>query len=429
MPCDLSLVIPCYNESIHLIESVARLLHTLDGSRLDYEVVFVDDFSRDNTRTLLDEICAESERCRAIFHEANMGRGGAFKTGYRATDGEVCGFIDIDLEIDALYIPALVSLICDDGYDVATGHRFYLFRQTRALHRHVLSRAYRMIAQFALGFGIRDSETGCKFFKRATATRAVLGSKNNSWFWDTEVMARAAQQGLRIAEMPVLFLRQAGKPSSVRVFRDSWQYLIDLQRFRAENGLSLTQKSPLYWTGKGYDFAMRRLYGVNYTRTFAEVARRIPAGASVVDLCSGTCRIERDFLRTKGCDYIGLDVNADLIMAARRAGVKVRRFDLLSEDVPEADYVIMCSSFYHFRELESETRRLIARGVSTVAVEHLSAEIREPSPRRRAGSYEGKTLPEVERDMVAAALRETAGKWHSICSRKSMGELLQSLGR
>ncbi len=354
MPPDLSLVIPCYNESSHLRDSVARLLRTLDGSRLDYEVVFVDDCSNDDTRAILREVCTESARCRGIFHESNKGRGGAFKTGYGASAGYVCGFIDIDLEIDALYIPALVSLIRDDGYDIATGHRFFLLRQTRQLHRHLLSHSYRIISQFALGFEIKDSETGCKFFKRATATRVVLGTRNDGWFWDTEVMAHAALQGLRIVEMPVLFLRKPDKPSTVRIFRDSWQYLKNLRDFRIVNGLSLRQKSPLYWTGKGYDLAMRRLYGDRYARTFADVARRIPAGASVVDLCAGTCRIERDFLRAKGCDYLGLDFNPRLMTAARRAGANVRRFDLLCEDVPEADYVIMCSSFYHFRDRESE---------------------------------------------------------------------------
>ena len=59
MPPDLSLVIPCYNESSHLRESAARLLATLDGSRLDYEVVFIDDSSSDDTRAILTEICGD----------------------------------------------------------------------------------------------------------------------------------------------------------------------------------------------------------------------------------------------------------------------------------------------------------------------------------------------------------------------------------
>ena len=99
MSLDLSLIIPCYNEATHLRESVVALLKTLDGARLEYEVVFVDDHSQDATREILQEICASSDRCRAIHHDQNRGRGAAFKTGFVATDGPVAGFIDIDLEI------------------------------------------------------------------------------------------------------------------------------------------------------------------------------------------------------------------------------------------------------------------------------------------------------------------------------------------
>ena len=232
MSLDLSLIVPCYNEATHLRESVATLLKTLDGVRLEYEVVFVDDCSRDETREILVEICAASDRCRVLHHDQNRGRGAAFKTGFAATDGAVAGFIDIDLEIHPLYIPALVALIRDEGYDVASGHRFYLVRQTRALLRHVLSVGYRWLCRPVLGVNVTDSETGCKFFRRETATEIVLGSLNDGWFWDTEVMARAVYAGLKIIEMPVLFLRLPEKPSSVRVVRDTWQYMVDLQRFR-----------------------------------------------------------------------------------------------------------------------------------------------------------------------------------------------------
>jgi glycosyltransferase involved in cell wall biosynthesis len=351
---DLSLIIPCYNEATHLRESVAAMLQTLDDSRLEYEVVFVDDCSRDATREILEEICAQHERCRVLFHEQNRGRGAAFKTGFAGTNGEVAGFIDIDLEISPLYIPALVSLVLKQGYDVATGHRFYLFSQTRQLHRHAISKGYRWVCRLALGFDVKDSETGCKFFRRDTTSEVVLGSVNDGWFWDTEVMARAVFANLRISEMPVLFLRQPEKPSSVRVIRDTRQYLIDLHRFRIASGFSLQYCSPIYWTGIGYDLVMKLLYRSQWEPTYREVADRIPGGASVVDVCAGTARIYRDFLKDRACEYLGLDFSGHLVMSASRHGAPMRRFDLLCDEVPEADYVVMCSSFYHFHDREDE---------------------------------------------------------------------------
>jgi glycosyltransferase involved in cell wall biosynthesis len=349
MQPDLSLVIPCYNEAPHLRASVTAICEVLDQTRYDYELVFVDDGSQDDTRACIEDLCRDAPRFRFVFHERNRGRGAAFKTGFAASTGRVTGFLDIDLEVHALYIPALVNLIERHGYDVVTGYRHYLLRQTRALHREVLSRAYRALCRVLLDCGVRDSETGCKFFRRATAAGVVLGSEADGWFWDTEVMARAALMNLRIHEMPVLFLRRFDKQSTVRLFTDIRRYLPALHHFRAQVGLSLVNKSPIYWTCVGYDAGMRLLEGRQRDAIWAEVARRIPAGATVVDVCCGTARLYRDHLRGRVAGYLGLDFNGHFVMGARKRGVPARFFNLLADPVPEADYVVMCSSFYHFR--------------------------------------------------------------------------------
>jgi glycosyltransferase involved in cell wall biosynthesis len=352
MALDLSLIVPCYNEADHLRESVAAILEVLEATRYEYEIVFVDDGSQDGTRTLLPDLCARTPRCRYIFHDQNRGRGGAFKTGFAASTGRVAGFLDIDLEVHALYIPALVNLIDRHGYDVATGYRYYLLGQTRGFVRHVLSQGYRLLTKVLLDFGVRDSETGCKFFRRQTTAAVIAASECDGWFWDTEVMARAALASLRICEMPVLFLRRMDKRSTVRLLPDSWRYLVELHRFRQKVGLSLLNKSPVYWTCTGYDLMMRLLYRRQYEETYAEVAGRIPAGASVVDVCCGTARLGRDFLHERPGRYLGLDFNAHFVMGARKRGLQARFFNLLTEEVPAADYVTMCSSFYHVRAAE-----------------------------------------------------------------------------
>jgi glycosyltransferase involved in cell wall biosynthesis len=347
MAIDLSLVIPCYNEARHLRESVRALLEVLQSTRYDYEVLFVDDGSRDGTPALLQEICRDEPACRYLLHDRNRGRGAAFKTGFRETTGRVTGFIDIDLEVHALYIPALVNLIDRHGYDVVTGYRYYLLRQTGGLVRNALSHAYRLICKLLLDFGVRDSETGCKFFCRETAGAAVLESDSDGWFWDTEVMARAALMDLRIHEMPVLFLRRADKRSTVRLLPDVYRYLVELAQFRPKVGLSLSSKSPIYWTCVGFDLAMRLLYRAQYRETYAAISELIPDGASVVDVCCGTARLARDGLRGRRVEYLGLDFNGHFVMGVRKRGIHAKFFELLSGPIPSADYVVMCSSFYH----------------------------------------------------------------------------------
>ena len=379
---DLSLVVPCYQEEGHLRDSVAAVIETLDATRLDYEIVFVDDASRDGTRAILEQICAATPRCRAIFHPHNRGRGAAFKTGYAASTGRVTGFLDIDLEVAPHYIPPLFRLVDGKGFDVATGYRHYLLRQTGALHRHFLSQAYRMVCRFLLGFGIRDSETGCKFFRRETASGAVLGSESDGWFWDTEVLARAALADLRIVEMPVLFLRRSDKQSTVRLLHDSWAYLVELHRFRGKVGLGLASKSPVYWTGIGYELLMRALYRQGFHALYAAVARHVPPGARVADVCAGPGTLWHECLREKGADYLALDFNGHFVMSARRRGARARWFDLRREPVPEADVVVLGSSLYHFRPREDELlARLLAAARRKVIVSEPVVNVASQGPR------------------------------------------------
>jgi len=163
---DLSLVLPCYNEGPHFEQSVGTLLDVLNHTSLTYEIFFVDDKSQDNTRELIGQICEKNPQCRTHFHTENKGRGAAFKTGFQMTSGQVTGFIDIDLEIHALYIPYLVGLILTHHYDMSLGRRYYVLNQTGVIHRHILSHAYRKLSQLMLGIDFHDTETGCKFFQK-----------------------------------------------------------------------------------------------------------------------------------------------------------------------------------------------------------------------------------------------------------------------
>jgi glycosyltransferase involved in cell wall biosynthesis len=289
---DLSLVIPWHNEATHLRASVCALLELLETTRLHYEVVFVDDGGQDDTRALLEELCIEHGQCRYLCHEANRGRGAAFKTGFAASKGRVTGFIDIDLEVGPHYIPAMVNLIDRHGYDVVTGRRYYAWSQTGLL-RHAMSQAYRVLMRRALGMRLQDSEAGYKFFHRERAGSVVLESRHDGSFWDTEVMVRAVLRNLRIHELPVLFVRRHDKKSTVRIVPDTANYLVALRRFRRAIGMAYLRKSPIYWHPRVYDLAMRLLMRREGSRITADVAALIPGGVSVTEVCCGTCRLYR----------------------------------------------------------------------------------------------------------------------------------------
>jgi glycosyltransferase involved in cell wall biosynthesis len=228
----LSLVLACYNEEDVLEESVGEILETLRDLGRPWEILFVDDVSRDRTRELLARVVAAhpGEDLRVILHEKNQGRGATVSDGFRAARGEIAGFIDIDLEVHCRYIPSLVKAI-EKGADVATLRRVYLFR-VRALDREIMSRGYSWLVKRLLGVPLHDTETGYKFFRRERLLPLLESVHDPGWFWDTEIMVRAFRGGLTIREVPGAFVRRFDKTSKVSGIRDSMDYFVKLWRFR-----------------------------------------------------------------------------------------------------------------------------------------------------------------------------------------------------
>jgi glycosyltransferase involved in cell wall biosynthesis len=230
---DFSLVVACYNEAPILEASVAETFRVLDALGWVSEVVFVDDASRDDTTAVIDRIVASSpdRRIKVIRHATNVGRGGTVSEGIRAAQGRFAGFIDIDLEVGAHFLlPCLLAL--EQGADVVTALRVYRFRW-RSLDRYLMSRGYVWLRRRLIETPVEDTETGFKLFRRAAILPVLTQCEDRGWFWDTEVLVRAAHAGLHIREVPVLFIRRFDKQSSVRPVRDSIEYLSKLWAFRA----------------------------------------------------------------------------------------------------------------------------------------------------------------------------------------------------
>jgi len=230
----LSLVLACYNEAQHLAASVDEILETLGQTSWPFEVLFVDDASRDRTREILRGIVAAhpGTDLKLILHEVNRGRGATVTDGFRAARGTIAGYIDVDLEVHCRYIPSLVRAI-EKGADIATLRRIYAF-QLLSLDRYVMSRGYSFLVRRLLEVPYRDTETGYKFFRRERVLPLLDEIEDGGWFWDTEFMARAARRGLRVAEIPGAYVRREDKSSTVRGIRDSARYFRQLLRFRRQ---------------------------------------------------------------------------------------------------------------------------------------------------------------------------------------------------
>ena len=230
--CELSVVVACYQEESHLRDSVAQLCATLDATGRSYELIFLDDCSKDRTAAIVADLVRDRPGRRAIYHANNVGRGGTVAEGFRAATGRIVGFLDIDLEVHCRFLPSVLAAI-DGGADGATAFREYATSwRPASLVRQLLSSGYRRLFRALFAVPFRDPETGFKFFVRERILPVVARTRDPGWFWDSEIMVLAHRAGLSIVEVPCRFERRKDKQSTVRVWRDVWRYLASIRAFR-----------------------------------------------------------------------------------------------------------------------------------------------------------------------------------------------------
>ena len=222
-PVDLSVVLACYNEEPWLERNVSEVVRVLEGAGFSWEIILVDDASRDATPEIVRRLATSGPggRIRALFHPANTGRGRAVADGMCEARGEVVGFLDVDIEVHPLHIPACYSAV-RAGAPVAVGTR--TFRVVPGgLYRHFLSWGYSKLVHALLPVReVRDTESGCKFFLRKAILPVLTQVRDPGWFWDTEMMVRCLKAGLAVAEVPCVYQRNPAKGSTVSVARDAF---------------------------------------------------------------------------------------------------------------------------------------------------------------------------------------------------------------
>ncbi len=230
---DLSLVIACYNEGPTLQKSLETIAEILSELPYKWEIICIDDKSRDDSAEIVEKFSKRKRNITFIAHKKNVGRGGTVKEGMLKARGAVVGYIDVDLEISAVYVSEFVRVI-KKGADVAIANRIYKEDLT-SLPRWIASRGYLFLVRTIFGVSYSDTEAGYKFFNRKRVAPILKKTRDKKWFFDTEIMLLCNMHNLSVKEIPVLFLRRMDKKSTVRLISDSVAYLKSIQQFRTKN--------------------------------------------------------------------------------------------------------------------------------------------------------------------------------------------------
>lgn len=233
MPPQLSVVIPAYNEADRLGPYLADIRTHLGATYpADYEVLVVDDGSRDGTAVLVERAMRGWRELRLLRHPGNRGKGAAVRTGVLASAGRRVLFADADGATPISEEWKLATAL-DRGAVVAAGSRAVAgpgVRRERNLRRAVASGVFGWAVRTCVGVGVRDTQCGFKMFDGAAGRDLFETGRETGYLFDVELFALAARAGYPVAEVPITWSEQPG--SKVRLVRDSLRMLRDLWHLR-----------------------------------------------------------------------------------------------------------------------------------------------------------------------------------------------------
>jgi len=205
-----SLALPFYNEEENIVPVVSQLTAALDRNRLDFELILVDNGSRDRTGELIGDLIASDARLKTAAVPRNLGYGWGVRQGLSAATGRWIGFMDGDAQIEP-EDAARFLLSVDDNYDMIKVRRR---KRQDGLIRARVSEIYIILFCLLFSLPIYDINAKPVIFKRELLEPLDLTSRD--WFIDAELMLKADFLGLTIREIPVIFRRRQAGRSSVR---------------------------------------------------------------------------------------------------------------------------------------------------------------------------------------------------------------------
>ncbi len=206
----LSLVFPVFDEEANIGSLLRTALEI--GTRLDpnFEIVVVDDGSRDRSAEIIDTWCAANARVRVVRHPSNLGYGAALRSGLREARGELVFFSDADLQVDLAELEKLLEHA--DEFDIVAGYRS---PRRDPWPRRIIARVWGLGVRVLFGLRVRDIDCAFKVFHRRVIESIEIASIGA--FVNTEILARAASSGYRIHQVPVSHRRRRhGQQSGAR---------------------------------------------------------------------------------------------------------------------------------------------------------------------------------------------------------------------
>jgi len=232
---ELSIIIPAYNEERRITRTLDQILAYLDDQRLEFEVIVVNDGSRDRTVEAAAARMAGRPACRVVSLPVNRGKGAAVRRGIQEAAGRHILFSDADLSTPIEELGRLRQAL-EAGADLAIGSR--ALQQSQILqhqpwYREAMGKTFNLLVRAILGLSLHDTQCGFKCFTREAARKLIRLQQVEGWAFDAELLYLSRRLGMKVVEIPVRWINDTG--TKVGIVRSSSQMLNSIIRVRVRD--------------------------------------------------------------------------------------------------------------------------------------------------------------------------------------------------
>ena len=210
----IAVIIPVYNEE----KSIERVIRDADrhfSKHYDhYDILVVNDASTDSTLKILNSLKKEIKHLKVYTNNKNMGKTQTVMRGFALTNAEIISFIDADYQYDPKDLITVIGKV-EEGYDICSGKRK---NRHDTIYRKILSKGFNFFNRTMFGIKLSDVNCGLKAFKRGTMDKIKLKYLKAPWFIDTETLAKAYKQHLKITEVDISHYHRTTGKSKIKTY-------------------------------------------------------------------------------------------------------------------------------------------------------------------------------------------------------------------
>jgi len=224
----ISIIIPAYNEERRIVDTLNKIKAFLDGK--DYEIVVVNDGSKDRTVEVVEEL--HDDHIRIINNPGNKGKGYAVRNGMLHAKGDLLLFSDADLSTPIEELEKLLPFV-KEGYGIVIGSRAMKesdIKVHQPFYRELMGKFFNKIVGLVAVKGIKDTQCGFKLFTREAADKIFKLQKLDGFSFDVELLYLAKKLGFKIKEVPIVWIND--EDTRVSTIKDSAKMFFDLFKIR-----------------------------------------------------------------------------------------------------------------------------------------------------------------------------------------------------